>query len=222
MTRRSHQLPLFPRHPGGRPRKKDAGVPHAPRPAHKGRFPLHVTLRIKDHVWQLRSARMFRAVRRCVPMARERFGFRLVHYSVQGNHAHLIAEAEDARALSRGVQGLAIRLAKAMNRVMEKRGKVFADRYHARELRTPREVRHALLYVLNNARKHMAEYGRPPGPLWIDPFSSATHFDGWEETLRPPAGGSAPGPPGAPAETWLVRVGWRRHGLISISEVPKA
>ena len=84
----------------------------------------------------------------------ERFGFRLVEYSVQNDHLHLIAEAEDQRCLSRGMQGLLIRIAKALNRLWERRGQVFRDRYHCRVLRTWWQVRNALRYVLNDALRH--------------------------------------------------------------------
>jgi hypothetical protein len=166
---------------------------------------------------------MFRAVRRCVPFARDRFGFRLVHYSVQGNHLHAVAEASDARALARGMQGLAIRLARAMNRAMGRKGRVFAERYFARELKTPRDTRTALVYVLQNARKHMERWGRRPGPRWVDPCSSALHFDGWRQgPQRSEDPRADTGPPVAPARTWLLQRGWRRHGLISVSETPRS
>jgi len=47
-----------------------------------------------------------------------------------------------------------IRVAKGLNKLWARRGKVFADHYHDRILRTPREVRNALCYVLHNAKKH--------------------------------------------------------------------
>jgi hypothetical protein len=214
------QLALFPKHPGGRPKKPDAGLPHARRPEHASRHPVHVSLRIVDAVWNLRSARMFRAVRRCIPFARDRFGLRLVHYSVQGNHFHALAEADDRRALSRGMQGLGIRLAKACNRAMGRRGRVFAERYFARELRTPRDVRNGIVYVLQNARHHMEQWGLRPGPRWVDPCSSALHFDGWKEGPQHAWASEETGPPGAPPRSWLLTIGWRRHGLISTAETP--
>jgi REP element-mobilizing transposase RayT len=154
----------------------------------KRRFPVHVTLRVRREVWSLRSRRCFSAIRRAFIGGRERFGFRLNEFSVQGNHAHLIVEAEGSQSLSRGMQGLSIRMAKALNRVMQRRGTVFADRYHAHILRTPAEVRHALSYVLNNDRNH-SDSRRP-----IDPCSSIT-----------------PGAVGAivPARTWLQRTAFR-------------
>ncbi|MGQ0722400.1 MAG: hypothetical protein ACT4PE_12630, partial [Candidatus Eiseniibacteriota bacterium] len=143
----------------------------------------------------MRDARTFAAVREAIRKA-QRVDFRVCHFSVQSNHIHMLVEADGREALIRGVQGLAIRLAKAVNRVLARRGSVFADRYHRRDLATPREVRHALLYVLNNARKHQAA-----GPR-LDPCSSGPWFDGWRD-VRIRVVGGAPAPVPA-ARTWLL------------------
>ncbi len=136
--------------------------------------------------------------------------FRVVHFSIQSNHLHLLVEARDTEALSLGMQGLTVRMAWAVNRALGVRGTVFAERYHARELKTPRETRTALLYVLQNWMKH----GRGPGH---DPCSSARWFDGW--SLRAP---TSPDPPIVAApRTWLVTLGWRRHGLLRGEERPR-
>jgi REP element-mobilizing transposase RayT len=128
-------------------------VPHDPRPWHEAAHPVHVTLRAGREAGHLRLAKVFPALRdalRAASMPR----FRVVHFSVQSNHVHLIIEAETRQALIRGVQGLAMRLARTINRCRARRGPACADRYHARALTTPREVRNALLYVLNNFKKH--------------------------------------------------------------------
>ena len=88
-----------------------------------------------------------------------RFGFRLVHYAVMGNHVHLIVEAPDRVALGRAMKGLGVRVAKGLNRVMGRRGKVLGDRYHGRILRTPSETKRARVYLLENARKHFGVVG---------------------------------------------------------------
>jgi REP element-mobilizing transposase RayT len=137
--------------------------------------------------------------------------FRVVHFSVQSNHLHLIVEATDSQALSRGMQGLTVRMARALNRALGGRGSVFCDRYHAHELKTPRETRAALLYVLQNWAKH----GRGGA---FDPCSSALWFDGWSV---PPATAASP-PIVATPRTWLVRVAWRRSGLLRPGEKPRA
>jgi REP element-mobilizing transposase RayT len=118
------------------------------------RIPVHVTLRMRPEVWNLRSRRCYAVIKRAFYGGKQRFGFRLIEFSVLGNHVHLIVEVDDTHALTLGTQGLEIRMARRLNRVMDRRGKVFADRYHARVLRTPTEVRRAVHYVVQDARKH--------------------------------------------------------------------
>ena len=151
---------------GRKPSGERAGVPHAPRALLQARFPVHVTWRMAPAVWNLRSRRCFGRLQRAFYSA-SRNGFKLVHFSVQGNHLHLIVEAANARALSRGMCGLGVRVARGLNRVMHRHGKVLADRYHAHILRTPTEARHARAYLLQNARKHYALIGP-------DPYTSLT------------------------------------------------
>jgi len=187
-----------------------AGVRHGRRDAPQGRFPAHVTLKMKRHVWNLRRGRCFGVVSTALQRGCDRFGTRVVEFSVQGDHIHLIVEAEDARAMRRAIGGIEVRIARGLNRAMGAAGPVFADRYHSRLLRTPREVRNALHYVLNNARKHQ----RRISWRWIDPFSSGAWFDGWID--RNPR----PGSPLPRARTWLLARGWRRRGLLETGSVP--
>jgi len=202
----------------GRPRKSDRGNPHVRRPALASRFPVHVTLSADDSLPNLRSPELRAAIERALREARERFDdFRVVHYSIQRHHIHLIVEAHNARALSRGMQGLSIRLARAINHTLKRRGRVFVDRYYERVLRTPRQVRNCLVYVLANGRKHAAQRRKALARDWTDPCSSAAYFDGWKRPLLPPADR---GPPTAAPKTWLLGVGWRRHGLVAFDEAP--
>jgi REP element-mobilizing transposase RayT len=144
---------------------KGPGVPHLPRQVLKPRFPVHVTWRMEPGVWSLRTQRCFGVMKRAMYAGAVKGGFRLVHYAVMGNHVHLIVEAPDRVKLARGMQGLGVRLARALNRVMGRSGRVIGDRYHAHILRTPSEVRRAREYLLANARRH---YGRAAA----DPFAS--------------------------------------------------
>lgn len=217
--RRPEQLELRARAHGGlrkgagRPRTGNAGVPHRRREALASRFPVHVTLKLRDDAPRLRNRKSGRAVEGAIRAGAVRLGLRVVHYSIQSNHVHLVCEARDAQALTRGLQGLEIRMARALNRTHDRSGPVWADRYHARILRTPREVRNALVYVIGNWRHHGGDrYPR----LSIDPFTSAPWFDGFREKLLPLPEGAAR--PTATARTWLLGTGWRRHGLLSVRE----
>jgi REP element-mobilizing transposase RayT len=107
----SSQLSLFRERGGTRPgagrpaSSKSRSVPHRARPQLSRHHPVHVTLRARGGLESLRKSRIFAEIRAALRAARERSGFRLVHFSVQGNHVHLLAEADDRSALSRGLQG---------------------------------------------------------------------------------------------------------------------
>jgi REP element-mobilizing transposase RayT len=184
-------------------------------------------MRTVPGTWNLRTKRCFLPIHQALAAHAEKNpDCRVVHFSVQGNHLHLIVEAEHARALTAGIKGLAVRLARRLNRVMGRRGRVFT-RYHAEALTTPRRVRNALSYVLNNLRRHAAQWGGQPAEAYADPYSSARWFDGWREpdaardavATGPPWLAKLEGSVGAP-RTWLLRTGWRRHGAVSMGEVP--
>lgn len=152
-------------------------VSHQARPTVNRLRPLHITLRVAAGVWNLRSRRSFSVIRRALSRCEAADGLRIIDFSVQGNHLHLIVEADDNRALSRGMQGLSLRLAKGLNRMMGRRGRVLADRYHARVLRTPTEIRHALHYVRDNHDHHRQRWGAAPWRM-ADPFSSSARDHG--------------------------------------------
>jgi putative transposase len=147
---------------GRRPKGAYARLRHAKRPPLNARFPVHVTWRMRRGVWNLRTRRCFTALAHAFWGGANRFGFRLVHYSVQGNHVHLLVEAAHELSLSRAMNGLGTRIARRLNRVMQRRGKVLDDRYHGRILRTPTEVRRARTYLLQNAHKHYGHAGPDP------------------------------------------------------------
>jgi REP element-mobilizing transposase RayT len=179
---------------------------------------VHVALRLLEGMPSLRRSKPVRYIRRCIQLAHKQ-NFRVVHFSVQNNHVHLLLEAEDSQALSRGMQGLKIRLAKRLNALFGRRGTPFTDRYHARPITSPRQARHSIGYVLGNARKHAAEHGRTLGRNWVDPFSSATTFDGWAGSTVTSDGATEPGIT-QPAEFWLLRTAWRRYGPLDPNAVP--
>jgi REP element-mobilizing transposase RayT len=218
-TRKSpRQLELTFRTWGGpriKAKRVPSNVPHRARPAHDRHHPVHVTLRAARRLPSLRKQVIFLALRRAFAKTWREW-FRVVQFSVQADHLHLIAEATDKVALSRGMAGLSIRLARTINRVLGRRGNVFSDRYHSRALATPREVRNAWVYVLLNFRKHLDERAN------IDPASSGFWFQGWKISSgsEPPCWTSDEEVPVQSPRTWLARIGWRRYGLIAFDERP--
>jgi REP element-mobilizing transposase RayT len=202
------------RKPGLNPRD-----PHRTRPPLASRFPCHVTLKTRRGLPSLRDVRFVCELERSLRVACERGRSRLAQYSIQTDHVHLIVEATSREDLASGMKSIGARFARAVNRVFRLRGPVLADRYHLHILRTPREVRNALAYVLLNARRHAAKLGRSLStPTRIDPASSGRWFDGWR--TRPAVQAGCDPPAVASTRTWLLRVGWRRRGLIDPSEVP--
>lgn len=197
---------------GRKPKGLQSGQPHRPRQPHEVHHPVHATLRAVSGVPSLRSERLWPAVYDAVRRS-SRSSFRVVHFSVQSDHIHVIAEGDSPAARRRGLWGLAVRTAKAINRRTHRRGQVWSDRYHAHALATPREVRRALAYVLLNFCKHLRA---PPG---IDPRSSGSWFDGWETPAALPTHHR----PVARAQTWLGAVGRRRAGgPIAFDEAPRS
>jgi len=233
-ARKRHvQQPLpFPKRGGkrpgaGRPKKgARASERHKKRSPLKARFPVHGILRVAKDVGSLRQAHAYHAIREALEVVKARDDFRVVEMSIQRNHVHLVVEAANEMALARGMQSLQISAARKLNaaisehRGRERTGRVFVDRYHARILTTPRDVRHVLNYVLNNWRHHGEHRGFESVNWDVDWFSSAPRFGGWRESV--PALSSKYKPLGTcAAETWLLRIGWTRAGPpISMYAVP--
>jgi putative transposase len=189
---------------------------------------------VAPDVGSLRKRLMYRALREAtIALAKrelswdENGSFRIVHISIQKTHVHLLVEAAHQTALSRGMQAFQISAAKhingvvSMRRTERRRGSVFPDRFHQTIIKSPRQARRALAYVLNNWRKHGEDRGRS----WkVDRYSTAVLFAGWKERAEPFLGDS-------PAaydplivylpQTWLLKTGWKeKHPLVSLYEVP--
>lgn len=215
------------RAPGVRP-----SVPHRPRLKHHGRHPVLVTLRARRGLPSLRAqlvSDMLREVLHGQRDRRRRYAkiFQVVEFTIQDDHLHFIVEAtgvvatgmvDAPDALRSGVSGLVISFAKRLNKLLSRRGKVWGDRFHTRELGSPTEVRNALVYVFRNVARHGAElhgFGN------VDQLSSAPRFTRWTAPVFDLHGDAALWPQ-APPKTWLLDRGWwtrTRQGLLDPNEV---
>jgi REP-associated tyrosine transposase len=229
--RRSKQLELqFPerkRHGGarkgaGRKRKGErARVSHERKAGFKKLAVLHITCKLLPGLGSLRDPRIAAILmayldRCCEARLPRRGGFRIVEFSIQGNHVHLICEAKSQEELSRAMQGLMSGMARTVNRELGRKGTIFADRYHAESISSPTQCRNALLYVLANGKKHGVLHRNQQ----VDPWSTAAWFPFTGADKQ--AAGSPPGPkPAAAPQSWLLRVGWRRGGSIYRHDQPK-
>jgi len=199
----------------GRPRQGDrARVSHAGREAFSKEHVVHVTCRLEMGLPSLRNARTVEVLMKHLARVCERAGFRVVEYSIQGNHIHLLCEATSSEALSAAMNGILSGMARVLNNHWGRRGRVFADRYHAELISTPTQCRNALLYVLTNAKKH----GYLPLTAGTDPYSTAPWFpfDWYPSRRRDPK-------PAAQPRTWLLRTGWhtRSRAHLSLHDHPR-
>ncbi len=207
---------------GRKPSGKRVGPAHRPRAAHAAGQPIHVGLRTVPEVGRLRRSEAYRAAHGALARMLARVDFRVVHVSIQHNHVHLLVEADDAAALARGIQAFCISMARRLNRLLGRSGRVFAHRYQTTVVTHPQQARRVLAYVLNNWRRHREDFRsaaarRAP----VDPYSSGPSFDGWRELDEPlglPAD-YAPLPVARPT-VWLLTTGWRRHRPIGARERP--
>jgi len=217
---------------GRKPMHGRAGSPHKKRDEVDDQDLLHVVLRTVADVGNLRRREIYNAVRAAsitaASTAERREQFRISHLSIQHNHIHMLVEAQSAEALARGMQGFQISAARHINTALRvggrrRRGSVFGDRYHVVVIRSPRQARHTLAYVLGNWRKHGEDRTGLSRRWLVDPFSSAVAFTGWKElegkapwTIRPDYEQLVVSAP----RSWLQCIGWRRYGAISVFEVP--
>ena len=223
---------------GGRP-----NMPHGRRPEHAARCPVHVTFRARKGLPSFRSQVVKKRLKDMLARQLQRdYGpsFQVGLFTIQDDHLHLVVEAKaatpeqiaasprllsknaargreskDRDRLRRGIAGIAVAFARGLNRLLGRKGAVWADRHHRRELTTPSEVRSAMVYVLQNYRRHGAQVF---GTGACDPFSSAVGFRGWAE---PHATWDETEPWSPRPRTWLLGTGWQRAGgLISTLEAP--
>ncbi len=212
---------------GRPPRGKRSSERHKRRAPLNASHPVHITWRLEQDIGTLRELDLYHAVRKALGVVLGRHDFRVIDISLQDGHLHAMVEAANEIALAKGMQAFGISAARYINQAMTKRtgrrrkGRVFSDRYHPKAITSPRAARHARAYVLNNWRRH----GKDRGVRFnVDPFSSGVSFAGWKETggkdfLAALPTDYVPLPVSRP-QTWLLAVGWTRHGLISLREVP--
>ena len=201
---------------GRKPGRRSSRVPHVRRPDLSRHQAVHVTLHLCEGLPSLRRPRSSRLCEAVFRAERDRKGFRLVHYAIRSNHLHLVCEADHRQALSRGIQRLASRLARRLNASAERTGAWFRDRFHGRVISTPRQMRNVLSYVLLNEHKDRARQGELI--RGIDSYSSGRYFDGWADAEGVPPLDGERAPPVAQPRSWLLRVGWRRRGLLRTTE----
>lgn len=205
---------------GRKPSGPRSRVAHTAREEFSRHHPLNITVRILDEVGHARNLPVFRAVAAAMVVVQSRTDFRICHLSIQGNHLHLVCEADSRDALSSGMIAFKTSAGRRINKALGRSGEVFEDRYHVEVIRSVAQLRNTLCYVLNNWRKHGADRGEVSR---VDPYSTGYHFPGWAEPDIPKPVVAPPGSdilPYTPPRTWLLREDWKLAAPISLFEVP--
>jgi REP element-mobilizing transposase RayT len=194
---------------GRKPTTRLRRVPHRRRASHNPDCAMHMTVLRRDGLPSFRQQRVLSLVHELMRKKNDD-SFQIVHYSIQSNHIHLISEARDRRAVTRKMQGFMVAFAKRLNAMLNRVGKVWADRYFARDVVGSREMKNVLAYVFLNAKKHRAMH---EDLRMFDLFSSAVRFDGWEDRFL--AFGFDDWPKPKP-RTRMLRTWWRNHGPLKL------
>jgi REP element-mobilizing transposase RayT len=204
----------------GRKKQLEKSPNHVPRPALSSKHGVHVSLRCVRGLPRLRQYGIYEQIRGVLLRYLGLDDFRIVHISIQRNHLHFIVEASNKEVLSRRMQGLTIRLARAINERWDRTGKVFAHRYSARHIKSYRYARNAIAYVLNNWRRHHIDFYEGLEDVFLDEFSSAVSFDGWTMRFGKPTRPWYTPLPVSPPKTYMLREGWKEYGRIDPRERP--
>lgn len=206
----------------GSGRKKTSQTRHVSRPRFTKHNPLHVTLRMTKETPSLKRNDVYSDLRDSIAHARKAVGLRLVHFSILSNHIHLLIESESKKKLESAMKSLLITFALKLKR----RGyeKVFERRYHVHVLKSRRETRNALGYILLNEEKHKGTEIKNIKTVRPSQFDSAHTFKQWRELLgyKPQVLAAAGNGDGVHSSTdrramntllsapqsWLLRRGW--------------
>lgn len=149
----------------GRPAIHDRGIRHIARDEIKKPIPLHLTIKIEKTKAGLKNKAMLKLLHHCIKKSRMK-GLRIVHYTLEFDHVHLLVEATNKETTSKGMQSFGIAFSKGINKLKCLKGRVFKTRYHFRKLNSPREIKNVLNYILGNSIKH------GQSPSIITPYNS--------------------------------------------------
>lgn len=152
ITKKSQMTLINYKH-AGRPAKNDAGIRHTKRPDLTRPSSLHLTVKIEKSKANLKNKNVLAILKKAIFNAR-RQGLKVIHYSLEYDHIHLIIEADNNRTLGKGMQAFGVTLAKAINRMRKVKGQVYKHRYHFRQITSSRQLKNVMTYIFNNGVKH--------------------------------------------------------------------
>jgi REP element-mobilizing transposase RayT len=159
MKKNKQQITVWNPKGAGRPSvltKKEltTRVYHRSRPELPKAKPVHVTIKTnKNVIPNLRSKVLYKQIRQSMKRARI-LGIRIIHFSVQRDHVHLLIEADNKQQLGESMRVLSISLTKRLSHVLKRKVKALKSRYHLHVLKSLQEIKNAKNYILSNGQKH--------------------------------------------------------------------
>ena len=163
--RKNTQVSLINPKGAGRPAKVDRGIRHISREKINRPSALHLTIKVRENKADIKNKRILKALHYAIRRARLQ-GLRVVHYTLEYNHVHLLVEANDNKSVQKGMQALGISFSKAINKIKQVKGSVYKHRHHFRKLNSRREYKNVIQYIFRNGIKHKRSL------CLIDPFNS--------------------------------------------------
>ncbi len=151
--RKNTQLTLINRKGAGRPALHDPGIRHTNRPHIKKPASLHLTIKVKKKKAEIKNKSVLKILKRAILNARKQ-GLRVIHFSLEYDHVHLLIEADNNLILGKGMQAFGVTLSKAINRLKKLKGGVYKHRYHFRQISSTRELKIVMNYIFTNGLKH--------------------------------------------------------------------
>ena len=151
--RKHTQLSLLNPKRAGRKPIHDKGIRHIQRERFERESSFHITIKVRQEKSDLQNKMILKALHRAIMKARYK-SLKVIHYTLEFNHIHLLVEAYNQEQLSNCMQSFGVTLAKMINKVKFKKGRVYKHRYHLRRLSSVMELKNVLKYIFNNGIKH--------------------------------------------------------------------
>lgn len=168
--RKGTQFSLINPKRAGRPAIREKGIRHRRREFLRRPSSLHLTVKLNRA--DIKNKLVLKILKKAIFRARLK-GLCIVHFSLEHDHIHLLAEGENNYILSKAMQGFGVSLSKRLNSLLKIKGQRYKHRYHLRVLKSANEVKNVVNYILKNGIKHKTSR------TIIQPFNSALVLHDW-------------------------------------------
>lgn len=149
--RKGRQLKLNNPKNAGRKAIHDKGIRHTSREEIFKPSPLHLTVKLKRA--DIQNKVVLRILKHAIYRSRLQ-GLRVIHFSLEHNHVHLYAECESNFVLGKAMKAFGVTFVRRVNKLKKIKGQLYKYRYHLRVLKSARDAKNVINYILKNGIKH--------------------------------------------------------------------